>query len=58
MAYIRKTIDEYEVQGNYGYGFETLTTEDTFKAAKENLKRYQENEKGVSFKIVKRRVKK
>ena len=57
MAYKRKTIDEYEVQGNYGYGFETLITEDNFKAARENLKRYEANERGVSFKIVKRRVK-
>ena len=57
MAYKRKTIDEYEVQGNYGYGFEALIMEDNFKAARENLKRYQENERGVSFKIVKKRVK-
>ena len=57
MAYKRKTIDEYEIQGNYGYGFECMSTEGTFKAARENLKRYQDNEKGVSFKIVKRRVK-
>jgi len=33
MAYQRKTTDEYEIQGNYGYnyGFECVTTEATRK---------------------------
>lgn len=58
MAYTRKTIDEYEIQGNYGYGqgFECVTTEETWKAAKEQLKCYRENEPGIPFKIVKKRV--
>ena len=55
--YKRKTVDEYEIQGNYSYGFECVTTEETWKAAKEHLKCYRENEPGTAFKIVKKRVK-
>ena len=44
--YIRKTKDEYEIQGNYGYGWETVTTEETFRAAKEQVKCYRDNEPG------------
>ncbi len=57
MSYTRKTRDEYEVQGNYGYGWEMVTCEDSRKEAKERLREYRENETGVAFKIVKRRVK-
>lgn len=57
MAYVRKTEDEYEIQGNYGFGFELVTTETTWKKAKESIKEYRENEPGTSFKIVKKRVK-
>ncbi len=58
--YIRKTADEYEIQGYYGatYGYECVTTEETYKAAKEQIKCYRENEPGVSFRIVKKRVRK
>ena len=38
--YKRKTIDEYEIQGNYGQGWETECIEDTWKEAKERLKEY------------------
>jgi hypothetical protein len=54
--YIRKTIDEYEIQGNYGQGFECVTTEETWKAAREQLKCYRENEPQYSHRIVKKRV--
>lgn len=59
MAYVRKTRDEFEVQGNYGYGhgFEMVTTEETRKDAKEQLKCYRENEPGIPFRIVRKRVK-
>lgn len=58
MAYVRKTKDEYIVQGNYGYGhgFEDECAEETRKEAKERLKEYRENGNG-SYRIVKRRVK-
>lgn len=57
--YIRKTTDEYEIQVNYGYGhgYECVTTEETWKEAKAQLKCYRENEPGTPFRIVKKRVK-
>ena len=44
MAYIRKTTDEYQVQGSYGHGWEMVTAEETRKAAREQLKCYNANE--------------
>ncbi len=58
MAYIRKTYDEYEIQGDYGYGFECVTTESTWKEAKAQLRCYRENELGIAFRIQKKRIKK
>lgn len=55
--YKRKTFDEYEIHGNYGYGFECVTTEEKYSAAREQLKCYRENEPQYSHKIVKKRVK-
>ena len=46
---------EYEVQGNYGQGWEMVTTEDSLVEAKQRLKEYRENEP-YPFKIVKKRV--
>jgi hypothetical protein len=43
---IRTTADSWEVQGNYGHGWECVTAEDTYKEAKERLKEYRENEGG------------
>jgi len=57
MTYTRKTYDEYEIQGNYGYGWEMETAEETYKEAKEQLKCYRENGPG-SYRIVKKRIKK
>lgn len=56
MAYIRKTRDEYEIQGHYGYGFECVTTEETWRDAKMQIKCYRENEPGTAFRIIKKRV--
>lgn len=58
MAYTRKTKDEYEIQGNYGYGWEVLTTEDNSKDARDTLKCYRENEPSVPHRIKKRRIRK
>lgn len=57
--YKRLTRDEWQVQGNYGYGhgYECVDTVNTRIEAKESLKVYRENERGVSFKIVKKWVK-
>ena len=35
---------EYEIQGNYGYGWELLTTEQTLKEANAQLATYRANE--------------
>lgn len=56
--YIRKTYDEYEVQGNYGQGWEMVTIEETYKEAKAQLKCYRENEPGTAHRIVKKRINK
>lgn len=44
---------EYEVQGNYGYGWDRLTTEDTEAEALAQLEVYQINERWPGFRIVK-----
>ena len=54
--YKRKTTDEYEIQGYYSYGWECATTEESRLAARIQLKCYNENEPGVSHRIVKKRV--
>ncbi len=58
MAYKRKTRDEYQIRGNYGYGhgFEEITAEDTRHQALIRLREYRENEPGVPFTIVTKRV--
>jgi len=57
MAYIRKTEDEYEIQAKYpSYGWELVTTETTFRLAKQQIRCYRENEPGVPFRIKHKRV--
>ena len=53
--YKRKTHDEYEIQGNCGYGWEVETTEETWADAKAQAKCYRENV-NYPIRIVKRRV--
>lgn len=57
MAYVRKTRDEFEVQGYYAGGWECVTTEDTRKEARARLKEYRENEPGTAFRRKTIRVK-
>lgn len=47
---------EYEVQGNYGQGWELLTCDETREAAKLSLADYDNNEAGYAHRI--RKVKK
>ena len=54
--YIRKTVDNYEVQGYYYGQWERLTTEETLKAAKETLKDYNDNEINIAHRIKKVRT--
>lgn len=35
---------EYEIQGNYGYGWDALTTEENLKEARKQLVTYSNNE--------------
>ena len=55
--YTRKTKDVYEIQGNYGYGWDLEVYCDDYSDAKKQLKTYRENVRNASFKIVCRRVK-
>lgn len=41
--YDRKTIDEYQIQGDYGLGWECDTVESTMKEARATLKDYRKN---------------
>ena len=54
--YQRKTKDEYEIQGNCGYGWDVETTEENIKDAKAQAKCYRENV-NYPIRIVKRRAK-
>jgi hypothetical protein len=59
MAYVRKTRDVWEVQGNYGQGWECVTAEDTWKEARERVREYRENEPQYphQVKLVRERIK-
>lgn len=46
-------IVTFDVEGNYGHGWEVLTSEETRKAAREQVKCYRENE-GGQYRIVRR----
>ena len=43
MAYQRKTRDRWDIETNYGYGWEVENSEYTRKDAKRSLKEYREN---------------
>lgn len=52
---MRKTRDEFTVQGNYGHGWEDLTSEDSRKEGRARLREYRENE-NYPFRLICRRV--
>ena len=54
----RKTFDEFEVQGNYGGGWECVCSEDTRREAVLQLRCYNENEPQYPHRLIKRRIKK
>lgn len=60
MTYQRKTIDEYQIHVNYGYGdgWEHEISEDTLAEARQRAKEYRENCPEYPVKIVCKRVKK
>ena len=59
MAYKRKTVDCYDIQGDYGHGdgFETVCSASSWKEAKADIKDHRENEPGIPFRIKKYREK-
>lgn len=57
-TYIRKTRDEYQVQGDYGYGWEYLTAEATRGEALVMKRCYDQNEPGIPHRVKTVRVRK
>jgi len=57
MKYIRKTRDVYEVEANYGYGhgWESVTAEETYGAARERIREYRENMPEYPYRLKVRR---
>ena len=43
MAYQRKTRDRWDIETNYGYGWETENSEYTRADARRSLREYREN---------------
>jgi hypothetical protein len=56
MAYTRKTEDEYQIHGNYGYGWEEVCAEDNRKDAILRLREYRENQPEYPVRLMKKRV--
>ena len=56
MAYVRKTVDRWDIMSNYGYGWECECSEYTYKEAKQRLKEYRENGGGC-YRLEKHREK-
>lgn len=56
--YIRKTTDEWTVQGFYGslYGWEDLSCSDSFTEARDDIKSYRDNEPQYRYRLVKTRI--
>ncbi len=58
-ARVAKTKLVWVVQGNYGYGhgWEDLTAEENGNEARARIREYRENERGVPFRLIRRREK-
>ena len=56
MAYKRKTRDRWDIETNYGYGWEVEISEYTWADAKRSIRAYRENINGLC-RLVKRREK-
>lgn len=53
---VSKTKLVYVLQGNYGYGWDDLLEEETYREAKAQAKVYRENERNASHRVITRRV--
>ena len=56
--YVRKTVDTWVLEGNYGYGWEHILTEYTWKEGLERLREYRENQPGYPVRLTKKRERK
>lgn len=56
MAYTRKTVDEFDLEGNYGQGWEVLTCEPTYSGARQRLREYRDNGERADLRIKCKRV--
>lgn len=56
MAYVRKTKDEWIIEGNYGYGWEEESVYNNRKEAEKDLKIYN-LESGGMHRLVKKESK-
>lgn len=54
--YKRKTVDRWDVMGNYGYGWDCECSEYSLHEARETLQEYRENGTGV-YRLEKHREK-
>lgn len=54
MAYVRKTRDEYEIHTNYGYGWECELCEDSLREAKQRVREYRDNARGLQGIFIKK----
>jgi len=43
---------EWELRGNYGYGWDVLTTCDNLKEAREQERTYRANDTSATYKVV------
>ena len=55
--YIRKTKDIWNIEANYGNGWETECSYDTYAEARRDIKEYRASYAIATYRIVKRRVK-
>jgi hypothetical protein len=55
--YVRKTVDEFDLEQQTSEGWEVVCCEPTRKEAQARKKEYQENQPGYNYRIVKHRVK-
>ena len=55
MAYVRKTVDVFDIEGRYAHSWEAVTSEETWKDARAQVRAYRENEPDTAFRIRKYR---
>ena len=56
--YVRKTVDSWLLEGNYGCGWEYILTEYTSSEGIARLKEYRENQPEYPVRLIKKRERK